>query len=169
MLPGEVVGREPRDDVAEACPALGRRHVRRALCQRVNLGVSLAKRLFTCAEAPEWILGRVVGGRVDEPARGSVERRHLRRGDVVEAPGEVHAPVVGGVGQKVPVGVAEDARIIEHGGAFVERAELLRVPELTCDAASTRGGIGVAAAERKGVDDVRGRACDAGGKESRRG
>lgn len=88
MLPREIRGRELSNDGAEACPAVRRRHVRRALRQRVDLGVSLAKRHLTCAEAPDRVRRRVVSGRVDEPAGGSVERRRLRRADVVEAPGD---------------------------------------------------------------------------------
>lgn len=74
MLPGEIRGRERPDDVPKACPAVRRRHVRRALRQRVNHWVSLVKRQFTCAEAPGRVRGRVVSGCVDEPAGGSVER-----------------------------------------------------------------------------------------------
>ena len=52
------------------------------------------------------------------------------------------------------VGVVEDAGVVEHGGAHVEGAELLRVLEGGGDARRTGGGVGVPAAERESVDDV---------------
>jgi len=169
MLAAEIRGGEPPDDVAKACPAVGRRHVRRALRQRVNHGIAVAERLFPCAETPGWVRRRVVSGRVDETAGGGVERRRRRRADVVEAPGDKHAPVVGGVGQEVPVGVAEDAGVVVHGGALVQRAQLLGVLERSLDAARAGRGVGVPAAERESVDNVRRRAYSAGSEESRRG
>lgn len=123
MLAAEIRGRKPPIDSPETRPAVGHRHVRRALRQRVDLGVlRVVERLLPRAEPPDGVRGRVVGGGVDEPRGGGVERRRDRGGDVVVAPGDVQAPVVRGVGQEVPVGVAEDAGVVVQGGAPLEGA-----------------------------------------------
>lgn len=162
LLPAEILGHHP-DDPPQAAPAGGRRHVRRALRQPVNLAA--VEPFLPRAEPPGRVRRRVVGGGVDEDAHGGVE--HLgRRGHVLCVHEDEELVVAVGGGEEVLVGEAERAGVVEDGGVLVVGAELLRVLERGGDAAGAGGGVGgVAAAERERVDDVRDGAEGGGGEE----
>lgn len=76
-----------------------------------------------------------------------------------------HVSVIDGGSQKILVGEPEHAGIVVHGGFLIVRAELLGVLKGGCHAALADGRARVAAAERKGVNDVRNIAGGGGGEE----
>ena len=78
---------------------------------------------------------------------------------------EEECVIVGGGGEKILVGELEHAEIVVHGGFLIVRAELLGVLKGGCHAALAGGGVGVTAAERKGVNDVRNIAHSGCGEE----
>lgn len=163
MFPDEIRGCHRPNNITKACPAVGLRHVRGALRQGVDHGVSLVERFFPSCETPDCIRRGKFSCGVDEPAGGSVEGGHRWSADVVRAPGEPFSCIVHNVGEEVPIGVAEDARVVEHDGILLKRAELLRVLECAVNAAPAQQGVvGVPAAEGKGVDRIRRSTCRSG-------
>lgn len=172
--PAEVVGIvHPRDYAGQAAPAAGRRHVRRALHQRVDVAdAPAAERLHARGEPPGRARRRrrrrVVRGGVEERNHGGVE--HLGRRGHVPHLAEVGREVVAVGGEEVPAGEAEVAGVVEHGGLPGVGAQLLPVLERGGDARAAGGGVrGVAAAEREAVGRVRRVADPAGGEEDRGG
>jgi len=96
-------------------------------------------------------------------------------GDVVGVGGDVEAVLeehrlvvgVGGGGEEVLVGEAEEARVVEDGHALVAAgAHLVSLLEARRDAVAARGGALVAAALPEGVHRARCRPGDGRGEES---
>ena len=139
---------------AKAAPAVGGRHVRRALREAVDGGVGGIERLLPRGEQPGGVGRRVVPGGVEEHGDGGVERLD-RRAHVLRVHEDHGIVVVASAGEEVLVGEAEVAGVVVHGGVIVVGAELLRVLERRGDAGPAGRGVGVPAAERERVGDVR--------------
>jgi len=108
----------------------------------------------------------VLGHGVEELVGGRVEPVGAVGGDVL-AVVELHLLIVrvGGGGEEVPAGEADEARVVEDGGALVEGAQLLRGGEAGIDAVMAGGCALVAAALPEGIHDVRRRPDHSLGEE----
>lgn len=159
--------------LVQARTALPGRQVRGARRHAIDIGVGRVKSDGSSHEEPHgrWVrAGReVLGHGVEEAVGGRVEPGGDAGGDVRRV-GEANLlPVqVGRGGKEVSAGEAEEAVVVEDGGAFVVRAQCLRVGEAGRDAVVASGGVLVAPALSDGVDHVRCRA-DRGGREASRG
>ena len=95
---------------------------------------------------------------------GIKENTHVLGGRVLPIEHDVLLAVDDG-GQEILVGEAEVARVVVDGHVHAVCAHLLRVLEGACDAGR---GVGVAAAEREGVNGVRDSAGGVRGEEGGR-
>lgn len=167
-MPGEVF-RCHVVDILEAIPAVRRQQVRRALRHGEERREGAADDHATGGVHPRRVVRRPIGralrqqsddGGDDGDTSGAAGIPTGQQGlrDVLRIPHDHQITFYGKIGgvKEHPVGEAEDARVIEDGHVLVIHAQPLRVLERDGDAVVAGGGVGVAAAEREAVDDVRG-------------
>lgn len=154
---------------AKASTALPMRQVGRAPHHAVDNGVGRVEADGPGCEPPHRVYGfHVLDHGVEELVDGGVELADDVRGDVPSIVEPHHLVVgIGGREEQVSVGEAEEAGVVEDGGAPVVGAQVLRVLEGGGDAGLAGGGVLVAAAYPDGVRPVRLGAVFGGGEEAR--